>query len=148
MDDTLIKILVAILGGSGIGGAVVAYVTRRTPDASQQQVSQDAFYARINQREADAQKALMERENYWLAREQEWRTLLQTRDQEWRNLLQSREQEWRTERKQLETQLDTTERQCVLCEAREQGYKDRIDGLHSQAQQLTAEIERLRRGRM
>jgi hypothetical protein len=129
VDDTLVKIGIALASALLGSGGLWAVIQRRTPDASQQQISQDAFYARLDERERLAQQELRERDRYWYAE------------------LQKVHEQYRQQHAQDEQEHDALERRCVLCEAREQGYKDKIDSLHSTIQQLTTQIERLQQGR-
>lgn len=128
IDDTWIKIGIAVISAVLGSGGLWAWLQRRTPDASQRQISQDAFYADISKREQAAQQRLQAREDYWLQE------------------VQRIHEYYRQQHAQDEQEQDDLERRCLLCEAREQGYKDRIDSLHSTIQQLTTQIERLQRG--
>lgn len=117
--NIFINIVVAFLGG----GAFAAWVTRRTPSKDREQEGMEKWYAAVIADSERKDKRIIDLED----------------------LLRSREEFYRGKLEEKDERIDAVERNCALCEAREQGYKDRIDSLHSTIQQLTVQIERLQR---
>lgn len=127
MDDTVAKIIIAVVGALLGSGGLWAVIQRRTPDAGQQQLSRDAFYATLDARERAAQQQLRDREDYW------------------RGALQQAQQECNARIEQRDRRIDDLERAGALTAAELKAAQDRIEWLQQRLAAAMLEADYFRK---